>query len=233
MEYRIVSTGSDGNAVIVKNFILIDCGVPFRKMKPYLKDLKIVLLTHIHKDHFLKPSVEALARERPALRFACGKWLVPPLLSCGVAKEKIDRLDFGKMYGYGLCNVIPVPLSHNVPNLGYKIHFPNGEKLFYATDTNNLNGIAARHYDLYMIEANYEDHEIQQRIREKKEAGKYSYELQVLKNHLSKEKCDDFIYRNIGNNGRYVYLHQHREKDRNPSGRRGDNDDGDGKDTLL
>lgn len=213
MEYEIISTGSDGNAVIINHFILIDCGVPFRKIKPYYKDLKIVLLTHIHKDHFSNTSIKTLARERPALRFACGRWLAAPLVSCGVEKDKIDILDFGKMYGYGLCNIIPVPLSHNVPNLGYKIHFRNGEKLFYATDTNNLNGITARNYDLYMIEANYEDHEIQQRIREKKESGEYSYEVQVLKNHLSKEKCDDFIYRNIGSSGKYIYLHQHKEKE--------------------
>ena len=112
------------------------------------------------------------------------------------------------MYGYGICNVIPVSLVHNVPNCGYKIHFPAG-KVFYATDTNNLNGIVARHYDLYMIEANYEDEEIQRKIAEKQAAGEYAYEMQVLRNHLSKAKCNDFIYKNIGPHGRYVYLHCH------------------------
>ena len=89
-------------------------------------------------------------------------------------------------------------------NCGYKIHFPIG-KVIYATDTNNLNGITARDYDLYMIEANYIDEEIQEKIKEKQANGEYAYELQVLRNHLSKAKCDDFIYRNIGRNGVYVY----------------------------
>ena len=39
--------------------------------------------------------------------------------------------------------------------------------------------------------------------------GGKAYELQVLKNHLSKAKCNDFIYKNIGPQGRYVYLHCH------------------------
>lgn len=190
---------------------MIDCGVSFKALKPYYKDLKLVLLTHIHSDHFQRTTIRKLSEERPTLRFACGKWLVQAVTECGVPMENIDILDFGIMYNYGICNVIPVPLVHNVPNCGYKLHFPIG-KVIYATDTNNLNGITARNYDLYLIEANYEDEEIRERIRIKQENGEYAYELGALHNHLSKAKCDDFIYRNIGRNGKYVYMHCHREK---------------------
>ena len=37
MTYNIISTGSKGNAVIINNEILIDCGVPFKDIKPYIK----------------------------------------------------------------------------------------------------------------------------------------------------------------------------------------------------
>lgn len=208
--YTIISTGSCGNAVIINKSILIDCGVSFKALLPYYKDIKIVLLTHIHSDHFNKTAIRLLAQERPTLRFACGKWLAPYVVECGVAKENIDVLKFGTIYNYGICNIIQFPLVHNVPNCGYKIHFPIG-KVIYATDTNNLNGVTARDYDLYLIEANYEDAEIQEKIRIKQENGEYAYELQVIRNHLSKAKCDDFIYRNIGRTGEYVYMHCHRE----------------------
>lgn len=161
-------------------------------------------------DHFNKTTIRTLAKNRPTLRFGCGKWLVEAVVQCGVEKHNIDVLEFDKMYGYGICNIIPIPLVHNVPNLGYKIHFPTG-KVIYATDTNNLNGISARHYDLYLIEANYETDVINEKIRRKKENGEYAYEIQVINNHLSKEKCDDFIYRNIGSSGKYVYMHIHKE----------------------
>lgn len=224
IDYNIISTGSQGNAVIINDIILIDCGVPFKALKPYYKALKLVLLTHIHSDHFNKTTIKKLAAERPTLRFACGRWLAEQLTSCGVDKGNIDILEFDKLYGYGICNIIPVPLVHNVPNCGWKLHFTGGGKMIYATDTNNLNGISARYYDLYLIEANYDDTEIKQRIQHKKEAGEYAYEMQVVKNHLSKAKCDDFIYRNIGPNGTYVYMHCHRD---------GETDDNNSKDNKV
>lgn len=214
IDYKIIQTGSDGNAVIINDFLLIDCGVSFKKIKPHAKKLKIVLLTHIHTDHFNARTIRALAKSRPTLRFACGAWLVQPLVSAGVLKDNIDIFDYNKKYLYGLCNIIPIALAHNVRNMGYKIHFPAKDgykKMIYATDTNNLNGITAKNYDLYMIEANYDDNEIQSRIKDKKERGEYIYEYQVLKNHLSKSRADAFIYKNIGASGTYVYLHEHKE----------------------
>lgn len=47
MEYKIISTGSKGNAVVVDGRILIDCGVPFRRLESVYRDLDAVLLTHI------------------------------------------------------------------------------------------------------------------------------------------------------------------------------------------
>ena len=212
MKYNIISTGSKGNAVIIEDTILIDCGVPFKALKHSYKKLKLALLTHIHSDHFNKTAIKKLAKERPLLRFGCGNWLVRPLIDCGVSKSNIDILSDGKMYGYGDFNVIPVPLTHNVPNQGYKIHFGAKGKMIYATDTNNLNGISAKDYDLYMIEANHDEEEIKDKIRLKKQNGEYAYEVKAIKNHLSLQKCNDFIYKNIGSKGIYVYMHCHEDK---------------------
>ena len=99
------------------------------------------------------------------------------------------------------------------PNCGYKLQLSSG-KVLYATDTNNLNGISAPNFDLYLLEANYEDEEIQARISEKKANGEFVYERRVLGTHLSKAKCDDFIYQNIGPAGEYVYLHGHVEEEK-------------------
>lgn len=210
IDYNIISTGSKGNAVIIHGNVLVDCGVAYKALSPFVSQIKLILLTHIHGDHF-KPSTAArIARERPSVRWACGCWMVADLVKAGIPERQIDILDFGNAYDYGVVSVIPVPLVHDVPNCGYKLHFADG-KVFYATDTNNLNGIRAKDYDLYLVEANYEDSEIQARIDAKKEEGRYAYEYNVLRNHLSKAKCDDFIYRNIGANGAYVYLHEHEE----------------------
>ena len=209
MEYRIISTGSKGNAVILNDEILIDCGVPYKAIKPYVKGLKLVLLTHIHSDHFKPETIRKLANERPTLRFGCGKWLLPSVIACGVRKTKIDIYipNTKNRYSDDL-QLIMIPLKHNVSNCGYKIYL-NGEKIFYATDCNNLDGIDAPGYDYYMIEANYEDEEIWERIRQKEETGQYCYEYDVLNNHLSKKKADDFIVANANENSKYIYLHGH------------------------
>lgn len=208
MKYEIINSGSDGNAVVIEGEVLIDCGVSFRRLAKYYRDLKIVLLTHVHTDHFNKRTINRLGQERPTLRFGCCGWLAADLASCGIPADRADIYRAGRSYDYGALQVEPVKLHHNVDNCGYKICI-RGQNLFYATDTGSLNGIEAKGYDLYMVEANYTDDEMEQRIKEKEESGVYPYEYEVMQNHLSKSKCDDFIYRNI-TGGEYIYMHQHR-----------------------
>lgn len=209
MNYNIISTGSKGNAVVLNDRLLIDCGVNYKQLSPYVSGLQLVLLTHIHGDHFYPSTIKKLAKMRPTLRFGCCKWLLNDLISCGVQTWRIDVFtpELLNTYSDDL-QITAVELTHNVPNCGYKI-FIDGEKIFYATDTNNLNGITAPGYDLYMIEANYEDEEIQERIRKKEESGIFAYEHKVLENHLSKAKCDDFIVRNAGIKSKFIYMHGH------------------------
>ena len=46
MNYKIISSCSTGNASIIRDIILIDCGVAFKRLEKYYKNLKLVLLTH-------------------------------------------------------------------------------------------------------------------------------------------------------------------------------------------
>lgn len=209
MKYDIISTGSKGNAVVLNDRLLIDCGIPYKSLEAYKEKLQLVLLTHIHCDHFNRKTIKRLAKMRPTLRFGCCKWLVNDLIGCGIPKSRIDVFipDLQNTYNQSL-KVTAVELKHNVPNCGYKI-FLDGEKVLYATDTNNLNGITAKDYDLYLIEANYEDEEIRERIRKKEQNGQYAYEHEVLKNHLSKAKCDEFIVKNSGIKSKFIYMHGH------------------------
>lgn len=48
MEYKILASCSTGNCTIIRDIIAIDMGVSFKKIERYYKNLKIVLLTHIH-----------------------------------------------------------------------------------------------------------------------------------------------------------------------------------------
>ncbi|MBO4697058.1 MAG: MBL fold metallo-hydrolase [Lachnospiraceae bacterium] len=209
--YDVINSGSDGNAVVLNGSILIDCGVPYKAVSKYAGNLKQVLLTHTHCDHFTPSTIRRLAADRPTLRFGGGRWMIEPLLMAGVRKMNIDILDADHAYKFGFGTVIPFKLSHNVPNQGYKLHLPGG-RVIYATDTGTLAGITAKDYDLYLVEADYEDEDIQERIRQKQKAGEYAYERNVLYNHLSKARCDNWISQNIGPTGQYIYMHQHRQE---------------------
>lgn len=211
MNYNIISTGSQGNAVVVDDIILIDCGVSFKALKDVYKNLQIVLLTHIHIDHFKRSTIKRLAKERPTLRFGCCEWLANELVEAGVSWRNIDVLEVGKVYDYEVFKVSPVKLYHNVPNCGYRL-FMNGEKVIYATDTGHLQGITAKGYDLYMIEANYTDDDLQRRIDEKLAAGEYCYELNVANRHLSHKQASEWLMDNMGEKSEYVFLHAHQEK---------------------
>ena len=214
MNYKIISSCSTGNAVIIKDIILIDCGVTYKKLKDDYKKIKLVLLTHIHSDHFKRETIKKLAQERPTLRFACCEWLLEPLLECGVNRKNIDVLEIGTKYDYKLFKVIPIKLYHDVPQCGYRILFDN-YKVIYATDTRTLEGITAKNYDLYLIEGNYEDKEIEERIRKKQEIQQYCYEYRARNTDLSKGQASDVLLKNMGDKSEYVFMHEHieREKD--------------------
>lgn len=208
MTCEIIQTGSKGNAVLLDGSLLIDCGVPFAKLKACAKDLKLVLLTHKHGDHFNRATVRKLSDERPTLRWACCEWMVPLLVDCGVDKCRIDVVRPGALYIYPKLRLSPVELVHDVPNCGWLIDI-NGYKVFYATDTGTLDGVKAKDYDLYLLEANHTTEEIEARAKEKMERGEFSYEVRAAANHLSQEQAMNWLADNAGPCSKYIFLHQH------------------------
>jgi len=211
MDFEIISTGSSGNCVVLNKIIAVDIGVPFKALKDFYKELQLVLLTHEHKDHIKHSTVKRLAQESPSLRWGCGRWLVPHLVECGVPARQIDiYIPNEYMRYHESLAVVMKPIPHNVPNAAWLI-FGEGESFMYATDCSDLSHITANGFDLYLIEANYTEADILERIRQKQEAGEHCYEWDVLQNHLSKEKAENWLYENMGAHSQYVLLHQHQD----------------------
>ena len=75
-----------------------------------------------------------------------------------------------------------------------------------------MEGISAKGYDYYFIEANYKKEKIKRKIADKKEQGEYAYEVRAMNEHLSQEEAEDFIYSNMTSKSRYIFLHEHIDK---------------------
>lgn len=80
------------------------------------------------------------------------------------------------------------------------------------TDTNTVEGISAKNYDLYLVEANYDEEEMQERIKKKQQECQYVYEFRAKDNHLSKQQASEFLLANMGENSEYVFMHEHVER---------------------
>ncbi len=201
--HKVISTGSKGNAVLYNNQILIDCGVPYSLIKQYENSIKIVLLTHVHKDHINVRTLKKLQSNRPSVRIGCGEWMLS-LLS---GLNNIDIYQLAKWYNYGQFRLATIKLFHDVENIGYRLDI-NGYKIIHATDTKHLQGITAKDYDLYSIESNYDEERAEQAIRIAKEKGEFCHASGSIESHLSHRQAWDFYQGNRKDTSRFVKLHQ-------------------------
>jgi len=203
MTYQVIHSGSEGNAILYHEHILVDIGVPFASIKPFIYGIQIVLLTHRHHDHFTISALRRLAEARPALRIGCCEWMKEHLPNF----RNVDVYEIGKEYNYGSFSIVPVQLFHDIPNCGYRI-FKGGYKIFHATDTSHLNGIEAKGYNLYAIEHSYDAEVIDQIIDEKQSDGRFAYEKGAVNSHLSEQQARQFIFNNAGENYEVLRLHE-------------------------
>lgn len=201
--YKVIATGSTGNAVLYHDCILVDCGVSYSKIKPYLSKIQIILLTHSHKDHINISTIKSIKKERPSIRIGCCEWMVDLLYGI----KKVDVYKIGEVYDYGYFSVSPVQLYHDVENCGYRI-FSDGTKIFHATDTAHLGGITAKGYDLYAIEHNYNEDTVYDNIAKVEAEGRFAYQRGSINSHLSEQQAREFIFNNRKETSEVLRLHE-------------------------
>lgn len=213
VKVNVIATGSSGNAIVVEDIALFDCGVPYKAIEPYVKDLKVVFLGHWHSDHYKSSTIRRLRKERPSLRFACCNWMVPRLIEDHVNLKNIDVYnEANQWYNYPRLGIRAKqqPTLHDVPNCCWHLDIL-GKKVLYATDLATMEGIEAKNYDLYLIEANRSREELDRTIQEKRKNEEFVYEYRVIGTHLFEEQAREFLANNASENSRYIFLHQHRE----------------------
>ena len=203
--YNILASGSTGNCEIYHNTIMVDCGIPYSQIKPYVKDISIVLLTHAHNDHLNIRTLKKIIQERPTLRIGCGVWMLDKLE--GVKRSKIDVYEYGKWYDYGVFKLSIGKLYHDVENCFYRIE-KDGYKIFRATDTSCLEGITAKGYDLYALEYNHDEEIALQVIEEARRKGEFTHLIGSMRTHLSEQQASEFYHKNRAEHSQVIRLHE-------------------------
>lgn len=192
LNYEIISSGSKGNCVVIEN-IMIDCGVPYTKLKDSLPRVKYLFITHRHSDHLKVNTLERIHKEYPNIMIFTnadvGQWLNYQGINPYIAY-------FGDTATIMLSDdqaVEVFPCLHDVPCHGFIFTFDD-TKVIYATDTAEITNDRGYKFDYFFIESNYDEKKLQLLAKEYTRMG---YDpIQNAHRHLSTQACKAFYYIN-------------------------------------
>ena len=185
IDYHIIATGSTGNAVRIED-IMIDCGIPFSKMKEDLYKVDTLLITHSHSDHIKSSTFNRIRKEFPNIRVYANA-------------DVAYRYDVDKVVGtlaFKLRNkrtVTPFDGVHDVPVTGFVIQM-KGLNILYMTDTAKVEPPGDLKFDYMFLESNFDERKLMEQSKQYRRRG-YDPYLSVTR-HLSTQKCKEFYYVN-------------------------------------
>jgi ribonuclease BN (tRNA processing enzyme) len=182
MNYKILSTGSKGNCIVI-NDVMVDCGLPFNKIKDYLYDIKYLLITHVHGDHLKLKTITKIKALFPRIMII-GNFEVYDVFNCDViANSGFDITTNDYIF-------TPFECIHDVLTYGYTWNF-KGNEIIYATDTSTLENAPNKKYDYFFLESNHDEQKLEEVRNEYK--GTYNPYLSG-KRHLSTQQAKTFYY---------------------------------------
>jgi phosphoribosyl 1,2-cyclic phosphodiesterase len=194
MKLNILGSGSKGNCYLFNDDLMIDMGLNYKEIKPHMSNVKYLLLTHEHNDHFNITAIRKVFVEND-LKIVCPKWLHDKLSGFGFTQDRLLLVEVGKVYTLGDYKISPILLYHDVSNCGYRIMY-KGHKHIHSTDTATLEGITAINYDSASIECNHDETAALKLIQQAEEEGVYTHLRGAMNSHLSVQKTIKFIKEN-------------------------------------
>lgn len=188
LDYTVVSSGSKGNCVVIEN-VMIDCGIPFIKLKEYLYEVDFLLITHKHGDHINKSTYKKIRKEFPN---------IITISNYEVARDyEIDEIVTADFYlDIGEYSFLPFEGKHDVLTYGYTWYFDDLH-IIYATDMHDFNlAPSDDKYDYLFLESNYD----KKKLELVKGSGKRKYGYDVYSSssqrHASTQHCMGFYFNN-------------------------------------
>jgi ribonuclease BN (tRNA processing enzyme) len=182
MNYKIVSSGSKGNCVII-NDVMIDAGVPFSKIKDDLYHIKYLILTHTHSDHMKFETLTKIAMNFPRI-IIIGNYEVNQVFKVNkIANAGFDVETEDYIFS-------PFEAEHDVLCYGYSWTYED-KQIIYCTDTGSLDNAPDGIFDYFFLESNHDEEKLEKARDQRK--GTYNPYLSG-KRHLSTQAAKAFYY---------------------------------------
>lgn len=200
MDYKIISTGSKGNCVVIGD-IMVDCGLPFKRIKDHLYSVKTLLLTHIHSDHIKESTLKSIVTMFPHIEIF-GNYEVAQVFK----DYPIVVINAGCYFNSKTCTILPFECEHDVLTYGY-VWSVGTDRVIYATDTSTLAKAPLGKYDYFFIESNHDETKLE---AVKHSRSKFGYNVYAGgSRHLSTQKARAFYYtRRNSKESKFIELHQ-------------------------
>ena len=200
-DIEIISTGSKGNAMLIDNHILIDCGLSFKNLKEHLSKVHKIFITHRHSDHLNLSVLRQIKKHFPHLLKSI--YINQDTYKYIINKDSESFLDVNfnilrnqddfniKIKGRNY-NVRTFNLYHDVENYGFIFTKENGETLLYSTDTSSMIDAPNELFDYILLEGNYDEDTLTEQLLSENVNDGY----RAVRNlrHLSVQQFEEFIF---------------------------------------
>lgn len=215
-DVKILGTGSTGNAVLIDDCIMIDCGLGVRKLMPHLTNVRHLFITHRHSDHLNISVLKNIAKK-----------ISPSIIRHGLhvnsdcydlikskAKEIADLIETDRLTHSSKLNleirgvsyeIETYPLWHDVENQGFVIR--KGDKsLIHATDTSTMRDAPKGQYDMILVEGNYDESKLIEYLNSDDRETRYRAARNLR--HLSIQAHENFVKSHSHQNTISIMLHE-------------------------
>lgn len=184
LDYKIIKSGSSGNAIRVEN-VMFECGVPFKDMEEELYKVRYLIITHKHSDHLNMTTYKRIRRKFPRIKFIAN-WSVAsvvPIDEITGDSTTIETKDW---------TIESFPAVHDVPCHGYVLK-KDGLNILYITDTSTMEHAPDYKYDYFFMESNHDESKINAVRNNSKKL--YGYDVwEGAMRHLSIQKAKAFYW---------------------------------------
>lgn len=198
---EILGTGSTGNAVLIDDTIMIDCGLGVNKLLPYLQNVRHLFITHRHSDHLNISVLKNIAKKvsKSIIRFGLHVNSDCYNMIERKAPEIAEMIESERLTSHSLLDlkidgveykIETYPLYHDVENQGFVIT-KNGKTLIHATDTSTMKDAPNRQFDVILVEGNYDESKLIEYLKSDDREVRYRAARNLR--HLSIQAHENFV----------------------------------------